>query len=93
MEALKRRRAELFGANLDVPVQYTEVLGTILHHATPLPIRLFAAGDSQAAQSGFEPLALEDVARLFLTGAQFPWVGEEDGPDSVVRSRVQPHPL
>ena len=69
VEALKLRRAALFGESLDVPDVYTSVLATVLRHDTPLAIRLYAAGDSQAQQASFEPLALEDVARLFLARA------------------------
>ena len=66
VEALRRRRAELHAASLNVPDQFNEVVATILRHETPLGVRLYAAGDSQAAQSAHHPVAMEDVARLFL---------------------------
>ena len=69
-EALKARRAELFSEGRDVSEVYSSVIATVLKHETPLPIRLYAAGDSQAHQASFEPLALQDVGRLFLPGGQ-----------------------
>jgi hypothetical protein len=68
VEALRRRRAKLLAANVSLPTQYMTVSATVLRHDTPLPVRLYAAGDSQAQQGTVEALAVEDMARLFLHG-------------------------
>jgi hypothetical protein len=93
VEALRKRRGELLEARLEVPEPYSHVLATVLKHETPLGVRLFAAGDSQAAQAGFEHLGLEDVARLFLQGEPSTgWTGARSGGKGRY-AWVENHPL